>query len=291
MEASLFVAVFSLTLLALPAVDAVSVVKAPQEKMDREIRRSFVTMWYQAPEDLIQMRRAKTNINRADQRLIAATDALGNSRKALRNLLTSLWSVGSQYPVTVVTNVPEILNEFQVQLNESKLIIVPIRERDIVRLGCTYHVNHISYARWQYTFQKLQVFSLHQYDKLLWLDSDVVATQNVDSLFDMQLSNEESIIAQANNWKNCTDTALEKKKGLCSGIFLFKPSMRIYESLVQKLRVPGRCPWSDQPMIRDLFNSSGHQVRMFSKEHANFQHCSSSARLVHQCPGPDEQEM
>lgn len=40
-----------------------------------------------------------------------------------------------------------------------------------------------SSGRWSTTFQKISVFSMKEYDKIVWVDADMMITDNLDSLF------------------------------------------------------------------------------------------------------------
>ena len=45
-------------------------------------------------------------------------------------------------------------------------------------------VRKMKFGDWEKTFFKLKMFELTQYDKICYLDSDMIVTENIDDLFD-----------------------------------------------------------------------------------------------------------
>merc|ERR1719160_514771 len=75
---------------------------------------------------------------------------------------------------------------------------------------------------WGNTFQKLSIFGFTNYDKLLWLDTEILMKRNVDYLFNYDLNQGKTIYTQQNtDWDTCKFT--NDKGKICSGVMLFKP--------------------------------------------------------------------
>lgn len=47
------------------------------------------------------------------------------------------------------------------------------------------NIKQNGYAHWSYTFDKLRIWGLTQFEKLVFLDSDMLIRENIDCLFDM----------------------------------------------------------------------------------------------------------
>lgn len=95
-------------------------------------------------------------------------------------LWKSLRNVKSKYPLLVLCsqnisiNVLKVLNQMEIQYK--------VLEEHII----TNHKNEGRFARWSFTFDKLQIFNLVEYEKIVFLDSDMFVVKNIDSLFNAQ---------------------------------------------------------------------------------------------------------
>ncbi|XP_060563338.1 uncharacterized protein LOC132722792 [Ruditapes philippinarum] len=90
------------------------------------------------------------------------------------------------------------------------------------------------------TFTKLHCWRLTQFDKAVFLDADTLVLQNVDELFDR----EELSAAPDAGWPDCFN----------SGVFVFKPSLETYESLLQFATSQGSFDGGDQGLLNMYFN-------------------------------------
>lgn len=78
---------------------------------------------------------------------------------------------------------------------------------------------------WQRTFDKLQIWGLTEFDKLVFLDSDMIVMANIDHLFDCpNLSAVED--------QDCDPL---KYKGLNSGLMVIEPNKSILENLIKTI--------------------------------------------------------
>merc|ERR1719162_1060514 len=100
-------------------------------------------------------------------------DKLGGEEMAnmgTLKLAQQLKALKSSYPLVLLTNDPKLLD---IQFNETKkamysnVVIKPIQEEDWLKQQCSLNPgNGIHY-------QKLSIFGLTEYDKLMWIDTDV----------------------------------------------------------------------------------------------------------------------
>lgn len=97
------------------------------------------------------------------------------------------------------------------------------------------------------TFTKINIWKQPEYEKLFYIDADMVVLQNIDSIFE----------------KNCTENNISavfggsdyhKYKGIESGVLLIKPANKIYNGLVEAMNSDKYdLRMSDQTLINDYF--------------------------------------
>lgn len=156
-------------------------------------------------------------------------------------LEVSLKRVGSKYPLLVLCS-----------NNISKATIDLLKKRGISCKTLTHNVsvgkiNTGAFERWNYTFDKLQVFGLNEYEKVIFLDSDMYVVKNMDHLFEKPHMS----AVYADVWDK---TAAE---GLNSGLMVLEPSNEEYEGLVGLLysdRFAGSTMFGDQDVIRAYYS-------------------------------------
>lgn len=124
------------------------------------------------------------------------------------------------------------------------------------------HSNH-SEKRYSACLNKLYVWLLTDYEKVCWLDSDMIVMKNIDHLFDLEIEDGHMLAAPGclcnvfNNPKFIT--AQLKCPYVCnnniyinSGLFIIKPNPNIYDLLLQE---DYNRPLSDQDVFNDFFSS------------------------------------
>ena len=101
---------------------------------------------------------------------------------------------------------------------------------------------------WRVSFQKLGVFSLVQYEKIVFLDSDTMLLQNVDELFGLP-----SLSVSMDNCDRCT-----LFHGMNAGVLVLEPSDRVWQSIKdytkQQSCLSKIFKWSDQELLICLFD-------------------------------------
>ena len=91
-----------------------------------------------------------------------------------------------------------------------------------------------------YTFTKLQLWTLTQFDKVVFLDADTCVLANVDDLF---LNDDELAASPDMGWPDCFN----------SGVFVARPSQYTYEKLLNFAAEHGSFDGGDQGLLNDFF--------------------------------------
>ena len=86
-------------------------------------------------------------------------------------------------------------------------------------------VKNNTYTHWNNTFDKFNIFDLTEYDKIVYLDSDLFICQNIDELFDMD--NLSATIAGKTYYKEWNS--------INSGLMVVEPKKGIREDLINLL--------------------------------------------------------
>jgi alpha-N-acetylglucosamine transferase len=129
----------------------------------------------------------------------------------------SLKKVKSKYPLSVV--VPESMpRETQQSISDLNIQVIPMP--DIVVDDALLAKN--PEARWNTTLFKLSIFNLTQFDKLVFLDLDMIIMGNIDELFDKPHM---SAVAAG----KCI---FPEWKQLNSGLMVIEPNREAYEGIL-----------------------------------------------------------
>lgn len=129
----------------------------------------------------------------------------------------SLRQVGSQYPLLVLCgNV--VSGKVMDGLRERQLICQQLHEHINPKEGVN---QEREYHHWSQTFDKLYVWNLTQYEKVVFLDADMQVIRNIDYLFDCPHMS--AVCADAFN-----EPGLDK---LNSGLMVIEPNEREFEEL------------------------------------------------------------
>lgn len=81
--------------------------------------------------------------------------------------------------------------------------------------------------RWFSTYSKLNVFDQTQYEKIVYLDVDIIILRNIDELFEhkhMSATNAGGMLPRKSSWVH-----------LNSGVFVLEPSRVLFEDMISKI--------------------------------------------------------
>lgn len=84
---------------------------------------------------------------------------------------------------------------------------------------------------WDYTYFKFRIFELEEYDKVVYLDSDMLVMKNIDELFD------EKTIGVCRDGYQFTGIKDDIDCGCNSGLLVIKPDRGLFEKLLAE--IPG----------------------------------------------------
>lgn len=161
-----------------------------------------------------------------------------------------------------------------------------------------------AFERYKHCLNKVYVWTLSQYSKVCWLDSDMVVVKNIDSLFKVGLSADGSEIAAG---RGCTcnyfanprlNTRPEdcpfsnpSKQYVNTGLFLAVPSDSVYQSL---LLVDYDHPLNDQDAFNIHFSAEGRRIVDLPSSYNYLNHLAlahplhtACAKHVHRCSCSD----
>lgn len=189
-------------------------------------------------------------------------------------------AAGMKYPLVVMTNEPELtkINTNATMRQEYPNIVIKAvganGDLDYLEQTCT------TAALNKMHFQKLAVFGMEEYDKLIWLDLDSTVKKNLDVLFDSpeyDLKDGNQIWGQVDNW-NC-ERAGPALHHFCSGMMLFKPNKKHLEGLLEQGKKMGWC-WGDQKILARYWGKEGREKQLFPRSVVNWGHCGSKNSMV-----------
>ncbi len=141
-------------------------------------------------------------------------------------LYYSLRQTQPKYPFLVLTT-PNLNDRTYQILNQHGISYRPIAP---IVLHTEVQARQQLQARqqhWQWTYAKLQIFNQVQFDKLVYLDADMLICQNIDELFSkphMSAVNAGGRLPENSTWKQ-----------LNSGLMVIEPAFSIYDDMMAKL--------------------------------------------------------
>jgi alpha-N-acetylglucosamine transferase len=170
-------------------------------------------------------------------------------------LARSLKLTGSSYKLIVMATFEH--GEYFEDLEREGCIIHPVKEFDFSEEFKARHERNNLHKRDPFTrggkpgfhnplenFCKLRLWEMEEYDKLVYLDADVIVTQNIDILFSYPS------FAGAPNLYN----SMEDMQRLNSGVFVAEPGKKLLDHMLLTLDSPGKF-WrrTDQTFLETYF--------------------------------------
>jgi alpha-N-acetylglucosamine transferase len=127
-------------------------------------------------------------------------------------------------------------------------------------------------CRWVDQFTKLHLWTLTEYDRIVYLDSDALPLVNTEELFQLEL-NQHSTTNPPFNYSFAAVNTLQNINGqpvlgggFNAGIFIMKPDQDIFERLWTTAMDPGQ-PWNvhkdmEQGLLNGFFRTVGGWYRL-----------------------------
>jgi len=225
----------------------------------------------------VRPRRAKLHQNMAEESLESKADStwVDNGPEHLLKVSKELRQLGSKYPLVLLTNAPklvEIKHNKTLQEQYPNVVIRELADDEWLKHECKMAEGHLTH------FQKLSIFGLTDYDKLLWMDADVKAQKNMDSIFnEYDTKGGMQVWGQHDNWM-CEKNG-PKFKEFCSGMMLFTPKASTLQGMVDHARSVEFC-WGDQRLISQFFGKGGHSKMLFPRSVITWGQCGAKKSMA-----------
>lgn len=155
----------------------------------------------------------------------------------------SLIDTGAKYPLVVgVTS--DIYPEVRNILFQKKLQIIELQDFSY-RADCKTNFIARGMPHWYHTAAKIRIFGLTEFEKLVYLDSDMLVLKNLDHLFDCPdgSASEDSPMTHSENRSSHYQ--------LNSGLLVIEPSKEKEKKLIELSNVHNA---ADQDLIRMLYS-------------------------------------
>lgn len=164
----------------------------------------------------------------------------------------SLKMVKSQYKLSVLIN-ENISQKARKILKNNDIEII---EKEAVKLPeWIINKNNQKHTNWNYTFDKLSIFELTEYEKVVFLDSDMFVRNNIDELFEKK--NMSATVDRR-------DTVLVKEEyqELTSGLLVIEPQKGIMAEFMDIIK---------DEKIKEKYDNIGDQdiLQLYDKEWKN----------------------
>lgn len=173
----------------------------------------------------------------------------------LQGVLTLHYSLMQTYPAYPLL---VLLNENASNHTQQALAQAKIPFKILPKLNYSEHSNQTMQQRgWpsalNNTADKLSVFTLTEYDKVVYLDADMLVLKNIDYLFDYPHGS--AVIDVANiiditSNGNFTSEQYEYVSQFNSGLFVFRPNLQDYQTCMDLLQTE---VGFDQEILRSLW--------------------------------------
>lgn len=168
----------------------------------------------------------------------------------------------SPHPFLVLSNVEKLPDGADVKTTLAKLGVQVLTAEDV---PIPEHVRRsFRYAYWETAWQKLQIWKLTQFERIIWMDSDAMLMRSIDHLF-----TEAPPFMMRNTWM----CQMESPK-LNSGLMLVEPSEATFQGILAYAESLTALPDADQQLILGYYENVAQQkVRHFDVLDAAFGHC------------------
>eukprot|EP00746_Dinoflagellata_sp_MGD_P141252 gnl/MRDRNA2_/MRDRNA2_74388_c0_seq1.p1 gnl/MRDRNA2_/MRDRNA2_74388_c0~~gnl/MRDRNA2_/MRDRNA2_74388_c0_seq1.p1 ORF type:complete len:314 (+),score=49.14 gnl/MRDRNA2_/MRDRNA2_74388_c0_seq1:63-944(+) len=184
-------------------------------------------------------------------------------------------ATGSKYPYVVITNDPRLYTDERLK-DHPNMKLVKVGE-DVSFLSFRGKVS----LRNQLHVQKLSIYNMTQYDKLLSLDMDVIIQKNLDHIFtEYDTQNGDKIWGMKNDFE-CTDLGQTNRGGdyWNSAVVLLQPRAGTFKEIMDFALANGKF-WGDQALVQKFFTVKRQKPDLFPYAIADFQGCKKRMKLA-----------
>jgi len=150
----------------------------------------------------------------------------------------SLEKTKPKYPFLLLVT-PNLSEKVMESLSSHKINFITVQGIEGPRV-----VTDPQLKRWNFTYSKLNIFGLTQFDKIVYLDSDMLILQNIDELFEKPHMSAVKIrgkLPEFSTWNQ-----------LNSGLLVVEPSTKMFDDMLSKI---GHIENVDSPSDEDFLNA------------------------------------
>ena len=144
----------------------------------------------------------------------------------------------TKYPLIAMTC--DLSGENINKLSGMGIVCMPVEKIDSVKAGLGD--NKLRLDDFTYTYTKLHIFSYAEYDKIIFLDSDLIVIKSIDHLFDEVMS-DFAACACTPYWEDIFN----------SGVMVVRPDKNIFHDLMAKKDILPTYDGSDQGFLNSYF--------------------------------------
>ncbi|CAL5330050.1 unnamed protein product [Camellia sinensis] len=187
----------------------------------------------------------------------------GDYVQGVVGLAKGLRKVHTAYPLVVVV-LPDVPEEHRRMLVAQGCIV-----REIVPVYPPENQTQFAMAYYAINYSKLCIWEFVEYHKMIYLDGDIQVFENIDHLFDnpngyfyavkdcfCEKTWSHTPQYQIGYCQQCPDKVqwpaeLGPKPPLCfnAGMFMFEPSLSIYDDLLETLKITPPTPFAEQNLV------------------------------------------
>ncbi|GLT40987.1 hypothetical protein SLA2020_150790 [Shorea laevis] len=191
----------------------------------------------------------------------------GDYVKGVVGLAKGLRKVKSKYPL-VVAILPDVPEDHRKTLVEQGCIV-----KEIEPVYPPENQTQFAMAYYVINYSKLRIWNFVEYSKMVYLDGDIQVFENIDHLFDMPNGKFYAVMDCfcEKTWSHtpqykigycqqCPDKVqwpakLGPKPPLYfnAGMFVFEPSLSVYDELLRKLKITPPTPFAEQDFLNMFF--------------------------------------
>ena len=190
-----------------------------------------------------------------------------NYLDGVKVLLYSMKRVKSRLPLFVL--LPEELKHLKPRLVKWGVFVIIAKA---ISIGKFEGQNNRQY--WNNTFFKLRIFELTQFEKLVYIDNDVILLQNLDHLFACEHITAVQGGKLVYHWED-----------LNSGLMVLRPNEEDFQGLLRVVpivcehKIRENCGYGDQDVISYYFK---HVHRVWPEEHRLDETYNGMIRCIHE---------
>lgn len=142
--------------------------------------------------------------------------------KGVLVLYRSLKAVQAQYPLYCVLSV-SVEDKVQKELEQEGICCIRLTHAAV---DGNINPERLGFSHWNFTFDKLLIWGLTQFEKIVFLDSDMLIVRNIDELFEREPFS-----------AVCADSSYPGNEGwaggLNSGLMVIEPNIETEKQLLQ----------------------------------------------------------